>query len=34
MRDAEKTIGTMIDRQAVCFIGSVDCKFPKDYAFL
>lgn len=29
MRDAEKTIGTMIDRQKVCFIGSVDADgFP------
>ena len=35
MRDAEKTIGTMIDRQKVCFIGSVDTDgFPNVKAML
>lgn len=35
MRDAEKTIGTMIDRQKVCFIGSVDADgFPNVKAML
>lgn len=35
MRDAEKTIGNMIDRQKVCFIGSVDADgFPNVKAML
>lgn len=35
MRDAEKTIGNMIDKQSVCFISSVDADgFPNTKAML
>ena len=35
MRDAEKTIGTLIDKQGVSFIGSVDqAGFPNVKAML
>ncbi len=35
MRDAEKTIGKMIDKQSVCYISSVDAEgFPNTKAML
>ena len=35
MRDAEKTVGTMIDKQKTAFIGSIDSEgFPNIKAML
>ena len=35
MRDAEKTIGNMIDKQKICYITSIDCDgFPNTKAML